>query len=132
MLDLTEGETLTALASETRSAPYTKLSRQQRRALVRRIDKSKTFNPHLQRIFKDAALTDLAFDKLSKKLTGYGNSLSEQHREALYCILGRFTHLATDYKSGRWGFDLTCGAGKRAALTEWSWANGKLQNGYSP
>src|SRR3546814_899642 len=103
MLDLTEGETLTALASETRSAPYTKLSRQQRRALVRRIDKSKTFNPHLQRIFKDADLTDLAFDKLTKKLTGYGNSLSDKHREALYCILGRFTHLATGYKSGRWG-----------------------------
>src|SRR3546814_21136389 len=110
MLDLTEDETLTALASETRSAPYTKLSRQQRRALVRRIDKSKTFNPHLQRIFKDADLTDLAFDKRTKKLTGYGNSLRDKHREALSCILGRFNNLATGSKSGRGGYELPCRA----------------------
>src|SRR5579862_4393537 len=101
------------------------LNRHQRRALKsRRAGRTIT-------VARDRDLTDLAFNTLTERLTGYGNVLTEQHREALYCVIGRFTHLCNGHMTGRWGYALPCGAGKTEAAKAWCWALWKLRKPYS-
>jgi hypothetical protein len=103
------------------------LSRQRRRALDRKIRALPTTLP----VMKDLDLTNLAFSKLTEQLISYGNVLTSAHREALYCVTGRFTHLANGYRVGRWGYDLPCGSGKTEAAKAWCWALWKLNKPYS-
>ena len=52
-------------------------------------------------------------------MEGFGNVLSEAHREALICIVGRFTMLAAGTTKGRWAYPLVCGGGKTQAVVAW-------------
>ena len=106
-------------APSLRSPQGRALNRHQRRAV------------HSSRIGLDYDLTKLAFEKLVTRLEGFGNVLSEAHKEALMCIVGRFTHLSNGTKTGRWGYALPCGAGKTAAAKAWCWALWSLQKPYS-
>lgn len=65
------------------------------------------------------ALTLPAYSRLERNLINYGNTLSANHREALMCILGRFTMLAAGTSSGRFAYDLPCGGGKTQAVVAW-------------
>src|SRR5690242_16026428 len=82
-------------------------------------------------VLQDRDLTDLAFAKLQERMAHYGNVLTDTHRKALYCVLGRFTHLANGFMPGRWGYALPCGAGKTEAAKAWCWALWKLGKPYS-
>jgi hypothetical protein len=105
--------------------PSFPLNRSQRRALASPTAARR--NP----VLRDKDLTDLAFAKLTERLASYGNVLTAAHREALYCVLGRFTHLSNGHKVGRWGYALPCGSGKTEAAKAWCWALWKLRKPYS-
>jgi hypothetical protein len=64
------------------------------------------------RALRDQDITEFAFEKLTERLTTFGNVLTDAHRQALRCVLMRFTHLATGFRSGRWGYAMPCGSGK--------------------
>src|SRR4051794_7832275 len=64
-------------------------------------------------------LNKAAFDRLILNLEKFGNRLADDHKAALMCIVGRFTHLATGAYRGRVAFDLPCGGGKSQAIVAW-------------
>ncbi len=47
-------------------------------------------------------LTVPTFGRLVSNMEGFGNVLSDAHREALMCIVGRFTMLASGRTKGRY------------------------------
>jgi hypothetical protein len=82
-------------------------------------------------LLRDRGLTDRAFARLVSNLEGFGNRLTEKHREALYCVVGRFTMLANGAVSGRFAYDLPCGGGKTQAIVAWCAACHELGLPYS-
>src|SRR5439155_25798681 len=54
-------------------------------------------------------LTILAYEKLLITLTRSGNTINDQHREALMEMLGMYSFIAAGKETGRWAFDLSVG-----------------------
>ncbi|MBN9087032.1 MAG: hypothetical protein J0J01_09005 [Reyranella sp.] len=65
------------------------------------------------------ALTRGSFARLEAHLCANGNRLSEQHRAALFAMLGLFTESAQGKLPGRWAFGLPTGMGKTSAIIAW-------------
>ncbi len=66
-----------------------------------------------------AALTVASFDLLQRGLEANGNSLSDEHRTALFALVGIFTKSAQGKLPGRWAFGLPTGMGKTSAIVAW-------------
>jgi hypothetical protein len=65
------------------------------------------------------ALTDTAFDALEADLLRYGSTLSENHRCALYELVGTLTKYAQGTTTGRLAMALPTGMGKTSAIIAW-------------
>lgn len=65
------------------------------------------------------ALTERAYELLTKRLGQFGNVLSVPHKKALHGLLGTMTDMAGGTLQGRWAFGLPTGAGKTRSIVEW-------------
>lgn len=66
-----------------------------------------------------AGLTAKSFALLQRDLVANGNTLSDDHRTALYALVGLFTKSAQGLLPGRWAFGLPTGMGKTSAIVAW-------------
>jgi len=64
-------------------------------------------------------LTAQAFDMLCRHLRDNGNTLSQEHRDALFALCGLFTESVQGRRPGRWAFSLPTGMGKTSAIIAW-------------
>jgi hypothetical protein len=64
-------------------------------------------------------LTEQAHETLIKRLTSYGNVISQDHSNALFQLCGIFTNAAQGHKTGRQAFPLACGMAKSSAVRAW-------------
>lgn len=65
------------------------------------------------------SLTDTAFNTLEADLIRYGSTLSENHRCALYELVGTLTKFAQGTITGRLAMALPTGMGKTSAIIAW-------------
>ncbi|TMF18745.1 MAG: hypothetical protein E6I36_13305, partial [Chloroflexi bacterium] len=77
-------------------------------------------------------LTCLAYEKLLVTLTRSGNTISDQHREALMEMLGMYSFIAAGKETGRWAFDLSVGGAKTQSVVAWCAALSDLQRISAP
>lgn len=66
-----------------------------------------------------AGLTAESFKLLERDLVANGNTLSDDHRTALFALVGLFTQSAQGVLPGRWAFPLPTGMGKTSAIVAW-------------
>ena len=93
------------------------LNRHQRRAIRHDLARSDYTTP--ANGITHAGLTAESFTLLERDLVGYGNTLSDDHRTALYALVGLFTQSAQGVLPGRWAFPLPTGMGKTRAIVAW-------------
>ncbi len=60
-----------------------------------------------------------AFHRLERMMARFGNRLSQEHREALFCIVHDLTRMANGGLKGRHVYDLDCGCGKTQSVIAW-------------
>lgn len=60
-----------------------------------------------------------AYNRLDQLLHDRGNKLSQDHRLALYALVGTMTEMAQHRLTGRWAFGLPTGTGKTTAIAVW-------------
>ena len=73
----------------------------------------------------------LAYSKLVKNLSAYGNVLSPQHQAALMHIVGGYSLLAARERTGRYAIPLDTGCGKTQSVVAWCAAVEELGLPYS-
>ena len=64
-------------------------------------------------------LTACAFARLTTLLEGFGNTLNQQHGDALYALVDSMTKMASGDMQGRYAFGMGTGLGKTTAIIAW-------------
>lgn len=77
------------------------------------------------------ALTTMAGKRLVAFLTKVGNTLTVQHKMALYALVNSMTRMAEGKLTGRLAFGLPTGTGKTSAIIEWCASVSALKLPYS-
>jgi len=72
-------------------------------------------------------LTTCAFERLKEMLEGYGNTLNQQHSDALYALVDSMTKMTSGDMQGRYAFGMGTGLGKTTAIIAWLSAVEELQ-----
>ncbi len=66
-----------------------------------------------------SALTERAFELLTKRLEQFGNILSAPHKKALHGIVEAFSQMTQGELQGRWAVGLAAGLGKSTSVVCW-------------
>lgn len=78
-----------------------------------------------------STLADAAFAIVVRDLEGFGNRLTDQHRQALRRMLETFSSMACGELTCRFAFDLPTGCGKTQSVIAWCQAVHETQSGHS-